>query len=334
MFRPLLAFCLVVLLGATSAQALVQRAYVSALTGNDANTATDCQATAPCRWFAGAISVVASGGEIVAMDSGAYGTVTITKSIAIVGAPGVYAGITVFAGSGVTIATAGVDVVLRGLTINNLGSSGSGIYMTAGNSLVVQNCVVTNFTSGNGLYVATSARVRVLDSLLRGSSRGAYFANGPTALVSGSRFLDNSDDGLYAYAGTGGTVTRVEVSRSELSGSGDSGIEIAATGGGRVELNLKDSVVSRNDYGVYATSVSGTGILLASVSNNLISGNTIDGLVASSTGAKLVASGNKVTHNATGLAQYGSAVLQTTGDNTVTDNTAPSVGTITGLANM
>lgn len=128
---------LVAVFGFAPVHAATQRAYVSALTGSDANTATDCQATAPCRWFGGAISVVNPGGEIVAMDSGAYGTVTIDKSISIIGAPGVYAGITVFSGSGITIATAGVKVLLEGLTLNGMGGT-HGIHMSAGDSLTVK----------------------------------------------------------------------------------------------------------------------------------------------------------------------------------------------------
>ena len=334
MSRFLVALTTLLLLGATSAHALVQRAYVSALTGNDSNTATNCQATAPCRWFAGAISVVSSGGEIVAMDSGAYGTVTIAKSIAIIGAPGVYAGITVFAGDGITIATAGVNVVLRGLTINSLGSSGSGIYMTAGNSLVVQNCVIANFgaSGSSGLRVAGTMRVHLLDSLLQGNYYGANFSGGASVLVSASRFLDNGENGLYASAAGAGVVTRVEVSRSEASGNDNVGFFPIASDSGRAELNVKDSVASRNNSGVNAYASGATA--LARVSNSLLSGNTGYGLRVAGSGAKLVAAGNRVTDNGIGLFQTASGVLQSTGDNTVTDNTTNATGTISSLSNM
>ncbi|KAB2842096.1 MAG: hypothetical protein F9K47_09860 [Burkholderiales bacterium] len=331
MSRFLVALTTLLLLGASSAHALVQRAYVSALTGNDSNTATNCQATAPCRWFAGAISVVSSGGEIVAMDSGAYGTVTITKSIAIVSAPGVYAGITVFSGDGIIIATAGIDVVLRGLTINGLGGD-NGVHMSAGNSLTMQNCAITNFTT-TGLYVSGSSRVRLLDSLLRGNGNGAYFLHGPRVLVSGSRFLDNTYIGLRGGASGAGVVTRVEVNRSEASGNTlNAGFYANADTGGRTEFNLKDSNASRNAHGVETNS--DTGAALARVSNSLISGNTSDGLYAHGSGAKLVAAANRVTDNGVGLLQSSSATFQSTGDNTVTDNTTNFSGTIASLANM
>jgi hypothetical protein len=65
-----------------------------------------------------------------------------------------------------------------------------------------------------------------------------------------------------------------------------------------------------------------------------VSGNTFYGLVATGSGAKLVASGNKVSRNGYGLLQSDTAVLQSTGDNTVNDNTTATSGTITGLANL
>ncbi len=308
-----------------------QRTFV-ATSGSDANTVSNCSNTLPCRSFGSALTVTDSGGEIVVLTSGGYGPVTINKSVAIIAPEGIYAGISVSSGNGVTIATLGVEVVLRGLSINRLGGSGYGIHMTAGDSLTVQNCVITNFGYGGGLYVTGSSRVRLLDSLLRGNWSGAVFANDASALVSGSRFLDNSADGLYASASANGVVTKVEVTRSEASGNGGAGFASYAPSIGRTELNVKDSVVNRNEYGIYASGTSGT--TLARVSNSLVSGNTYYGLHASGSGGKLVASGNKVTDNWVGLFQAGSAVLQSTGDNTVTDNTTATSGTITSLANM
>ncbi len=331
MLRSFLA-CLALLLSFTVALSAygAQRTFVST-SGSDANTASNCSNTTPCRGFTAALTVTDSGGEIIVLTSGGYGPVAINKSVSIIAPEGIYAGISVFSGDGITIATAGVNVVLRGLSINRLAGIGSGIDMTAGESLVVQNCVVTNFT-GAGLSVSTVARVHLLDSLLRGNSIGALFAFGPTALVSDSRFFDNTSYGLYAYATGAGVVTRVEVSHSEASGYGAYGFHAYASSTGRVELNVKDSVASRNSFGVYISSVGGTALAMAS--NALISGNTISGLIVDGSGAKLVVTGSKVTHNATGLFQASSGVLQSTGDNTVTDNTAATSGTITSLANM
>src|SRR2546430_17304299 len=89
-----------------------QRTFVSAATGNDANP---CNRTAPCRNFAAAIAQTQPGGEVVVLDSGGYGTVTITQAVSLVAPSGVYAGITVFGGNGITINAGPSDIVtIRG----------------------------------------------------------------------------------------------------------------------------------------------------------------------------------------------------------------------------
>ena len=160
-------------LASPQAQA-VQRTHVSAAFGNDANTATNCTAAAPCRFFAAAMSVTDNNGEVIVLDSGGYGAVTITKSLALIAPTGVYAGISVFPGAdGVTIATPGVNVVLRGLSINGQGGN-NGINMTAGNKLTVENCVISNLAQ-NGINVNGTVTVRVTDTIVRdNSSVGIY----------------------------------------------------------------------------------------------------------------------------------------------------------------
>src|ERR1043165_5185871 len=74
---------------AAPAHAQATRTWVSGV-GDDANP---CSRTAPCKTFAGAISKTASNGEINALDSGGFGTVTITKPITIDGGPGYVAGV-------------------------------------------------------------------------------------------------------------------------------------------------------------------------------------------------------------------------------------------------
>src|ERR1700733_2002591 len=68
-------------LAALSAPAHAQatRTFVSGV-GNDADP---CSRTAPCKTFAGAISKTSINGIINCIDSGAYGTITIPKSITI-----------------------------------------------------------------------------------------------------------------------------------------------------------------------------------------------------------------------------------------------------------
>lgn len=102
------------LLTTTPAGAAVQRTFVSGQ-GNDANP---CSISAPCRLFTVAIAQTVSGGEVVVVNPGGYGPVTITKAVSIIAPPGIYAGVSVSAGDGVTVNAGPSDrVVLRGLNI-------------------------------------------------------------------------------------------------------------------------------------------------------------------------------------------------------------------------
>src|SRR3954470_16560978 len=83
---------------AVPASAQASRTWVSG-TGDDVNP---CSRTAPCKTFAGAISKTAVGGIIDAIDSGGFGTVTITKSVTIDG-HGTLAGIAAAGVPGVTV---------------------------------------------------------------------------------------------------------------------------------------------------------------------------------------------------------------------------------------
>jgi anti-sigma28 factor (negative regulator of flagellin synthesis) len=293
---------------AAPAQA-VQRAYVSAVSGNDANTATGCPATAPCRWFATAVTVVDAGGEVVAMDTGAYGSVTLTNSISLISAPGAYAGISVFPSStGVNIATGGINVTLRGLTINGMGGN-YGVNMTNGARLSIENCVISNFGSGaTGVNVASGANVRVVDTLVRDNSVGVALSGGATADISGSKFLGNAN-GIYVQ-GTGANSTTASVSDTVVSGASNTGIwAYASNASATVRVEVIRGTVANGNYGVSSTATAGTALL--TLSDSMVSGNS------------------------TGLYQNGAgASLKSLGNNTVSDNTTASSGTITPLAAM
>src|SRR6186997_3019638 len=126
--------------------AAIQRTFVST-SGNDANP---CTRTDPCRNFAAAIANTLAGGEVVALDSGGYGAVSITKAVTIAGAPGAHVAITAFAGNAVTVNAGAADtVVLRNLYLSGLGAD-NGIAFQAGGTLHVESVVATGF--GTGLF--------------------------------------------------------------------------------------------------------------------------------------------------------------------------------------
>jgi hypothetical protein len=127
--------------------AAAQRSFVAS-NGNDANP---CSLTSPCRSFGAAMAQTVAGGAIIALGSAGDGSVTINQDAAIyatVLAPGreVLHQLAADRNAWIQVARGAVNVVLRGLEINGLGTSpGSGILSQAAASLVIDRCTVTNF---------------------------------------------------------------------------------------------------------------------------------------------------------------------------------------------
>ena len=307
----------------------VQRTHVSAAFGSDANTATNCAAAAPCRFFAAAMTVTNPNGEVIVLDSGGYGAVTITQSVALIAPTGVYAGISVFPGAnGVTIATAGVNVVLRGLTINGQGGN-NGISMTAGNSLTVENCVISNVTK-DGILVNVATNVNIIDTTVRrNGNNGITLQNGVTATITRAVVSGNAIFGIYLYGNTPNTLT-VDIADSTVDGNTFGIYGQSSVSNNTVKLSVRDSRIVRNSSSsVVATSDNGSSVSLTA-SNNMVS-NNVYGLVAAGAGAKVISTGNTVTGNTSGGFINSGAVFESAGNNTVRDNGPASAGTITAV---
>jgi Right handed beta helix region len=307
-FSPaVVALALIAAVAATPSEA-AQRAFVAS-TGSDANTASGCGLAAPCRTFAAALTVVDDGGEVIALDAAGYGPVTITKSVTITANPGFYAGIAGFPGgnwTAVTIATAGINVTLRGLAINGVGAD-NGIWMTDGARLSIENCVISNFRSGSGVNVFTTAVVRIVDSLIRDNGGGVALGGGATATISGTTFLGNVNGGADVYACPSGTTTTATISDSVFTNSYRAVYAYAACATATVQVSVAGSTLSNSSYGAVADSSVGTAVL--TISNSMVTGNTI-GLTA------------------------GAGTLESLGNNTVRQNGTNTVGTITTVSPM
>jgi hypothetical protein len=300
-----LALSLIAAVVATPADA-AQRAFVSS-SGNDANTASGCGLAAPCRSFSSAQTVVSDGGEIVALDAAGYGPITVTKSVTITANPGFYAGIAASTGTAVTINTAGVNVILRGLNINGTGAS-YGVVMTNGNRLSIEDCIISNFYS-DGVAIYAPATVRIVDSIIRDGSTGIYLDTGATATISGVKVLGNLNAGVLVVNLTASAVTTAAISDSVASGNGY-GIYAYAGAGVTARASVTRATSSNNNYGIAADSGPGTQVI--TVSDSLVTGNA-----------------------QCGLCQYsgaGTSTLESLGNNTVRQNTTNAVGTITTVS--
>jgi hypothetical protein len=221
------------------------RSWVSG-TGNDVNP---CSRTAPCKTFAGALLKTSDGGEINVLDAGGFGGFTITKSISII-AEGATAGVLVSGTNGIAINSATAVVTLRGLDIEGLGSSLSGIRIISAAAVHIEKVQIRGFSSNQpanyAIDVENSAgmvKVHVSDSTITNNLRGVGV--NPTGMGTATVVLDNvtiEKNSTGVRAGNGATVW------------------------------LNNSVITNNTAGVSAV---GTAVA-NSLKNNFISGNTND----------------------------------------------------------
>src|SRR5690348_11091427 len=194
------------LIASSAAFAQATRTWISGV-GDDANP---CSRTAPCKTFAGAISKTASGGIIDVLDPGGFGGVTITKPITLE-AIGTIGGILVSGTNGIVVNTPGATdtVVLRGLSIDGIGTGLAGVKVLAVGKLLIEHCTIQNFTAdGVDFEPSTSnAQLLVSDSTLNNNVSGSNFsagiyiqATGATASIDRTRLAQNNV-GLFVRNG-------------------------------------------------------------------------------------------------------------------------------------
>jgi hypothetical protein len=267
------AFAFLVLPSSAFGQAT--RTWVSGV-GDDVNP---CSRTAPCKTWAGAISKTAVGGEIDALDSGGFGTVTITKSITLDGA-GMHAS-TLAAGAqaGILVNIAGGNandphqkVVLRNLSINGTGASGG---------------VGTN-TGLNGIRVDSAKalhleNVRIANFVLNGIDFTPVATNDTTMTLDGVTISENSGNGLLVGAAGGTQRLNVLVRNSVITASrgtsgtlGETGIGVSADTGAHVWLT--GTTIFDNLIGTKTFARAGSAGVIDSYCDTQIGGNADDGV--------------------------------------------------------
>jgi hypothetical protein len=273
----LTTMCLPMLLAAP-AQAQATRTWVTGTGGADANP---CSRTAPCQTFAGAISKTAINGIINCIDSGAYGAVTITKSITIdchEQTAGVLASGTT--GVVINIAAGNANDPLRTVRLRNLNIDGTGSVGTVGtrtgiNGIRIDNAAIvylddmqiSDFTQ-NGVrdQRTTGGRLHVRNSTFRNNVNAGILV----LPSSGSVRIDVDLEGVSAVGNSVGISAangvRMQVKRSTAANNTNVGLDAEGAG---TEMNVDDSAASNNGTGLFTA----TGGVLR-ISNSDISHNT------------------------------------------------------------
>jgi hypothetical protein len=281
----------------------------------------------PCRTFQAAHDAVDAGGDIVALDTADYGSVLVGKSVAIVGNPGIVAGITVASGNGVTIIKPDVHVVLRNLHISGTGGQ-EGVHVVGGSSLTLENCVVSNF-SRNGIAVEADGTVRIVDSVVRGNFEGASIAG--RAEVARSRFMGNAANGLRVDS-VGGTAS-ASVSDSVASGNGFTGFLVtSASGRGRMSL-IRSTAANNGHHGFMNRVLGAGGAASMTIKGSMASSNAGAGFINSATAAGsavMIVGGSSASGNDTDFFNEnpggGSATFESLGNNNLESGGPPFDG--------
>jgi hypothetical protein len=254
------------------AHAQATRTWVSGV-GDDVNP---CSRTAPCKTFAGAISKTAAGGIINCIDPGGFGTLTITKSIEI-DCLNTKAGMLAGGVNAINVNAAGIIVVLRGLSIEGIGTGLIGVNIIAAGVVHIEKSTIRGFRGGtaNAVRLATTAgnpELYISDSHI--TDNGAAAAGGGVFVVptGGTGFVSLSNVRINNNTfGMGNNLnSRTTVNNSVISGN-TTGVQ--ADGGAVVRL-------ANNDIVNNATGISGA---TTTYGNNRIA-NAADGTAPTAAG--------------------------------------------------
>jgi len=307
-----LAYFFIAVITVASARAQLATVYVSQTDGNDVPPCGPIKK--PCQTFAFSLGQVAASGRIIALNSGEYGAVRITKSVTIQAAPGADAMIektmtTAFAGIFSIEIAAGVDdkVTLRGIRIMSPGFGRRGIVFSSGAALYVENCVVHGGQFNIDIFpfgFTGDVRVYIRDTTL---SAGA-------------------DAGIRVLRNTAASV-RAQIERTSMEGNGEG----LAVGDG-ASVTARQCVMASNQFaGVQVGGVtSGVPIRPTDVTleNDLISGNK-DGLDAVNVDVTVRVSNCTITDNDLGINPFLTPSVQylSRGNNTLEGNTVSGIFT-------
>lgn len=300
---------------AGSAAAQATRTWVSGV-GDDVNP---CSRTAPCKTFAGAISKTAAGGEINCLDPAGYGTLTITKSIT-VDCTGTFGstlnsgGINGFVINDSATGTPGtVRVILRGLSINGAGTTPglNGIRFVSGASLVVEDVFIQNDASPNGYGVSfqpTAAAKMTLNNVV----------------ITGTGNVAGSSGGGVLVNPTGAGSAQVVLNNVQIVQNGGVGVlntTAGNTSGPTNFVQINNSTISGNQFGVGSVSVPGTKNAVTTIRGSNITNNGSGyGVLSNGAGAQSRVSNTLIQNNNEGIKSSNGGFLISYGDNILFGN--------------
>jgi hypothetical protein len=242
------------------------------VSGQGSDAASCGSVASPCRTFQYVHDTIlgAAGGDILVHDPANYGSLTITKPLAVLNDGVGTAGTSASAGgTAITInAGPGDTITLRGLTLDGLGSAAIGIAFNSGGRIEIQKSVIRNFTQMGIAFLGSTYTYSISDTVVSDiSSRGVgIFINGPqggnASAIQG--ILKNVD---VSNAGLGISVfnsnTTIVNSNIDLH-NGGWGVQCA----GSTLVSIINTTINYNGLGI--NPVGGCGVIVArnTIQNN------------------------------------------------------------------
>jgi Right handed beta helix region len=239
------------------AHAQATRTWISAL-GDDGNP---CSRTAPCKTFAGAMPNTATGGIINCMDNGAYGPVTIVKSITIDCHDALASMLSnVDTGFGIVINIPTGDpkdtqrtVRLRNIDVAGVGIGTVGISILSAAAVIMEDMSISGFTKQGISDARTEGGTRL-------EIKNSIVANNPGAgIAAGAKdnsvTLDNVHSIKNSYGLAVAKTNNASVNRSVFVNNSTAGVEVDSGG----QLMLDNSVLSYNVTGITNNGTTGLG---------------------------------------------------------------------------
>jgi Right handed beta helix region len=262
------------------AHAATETRYVSTA-GHDINSGftNNCSVSVlPCLTIAHAIAQ-ANAGDTISIASGSYAeSITITKSLTLVGTGSTLPKITGDGGNDVNVlidgesAPAPIAVSLRDIIESgSLHSEG----IQAQVATVELTDTQANDNNEAGVYVVGGATVTATGSTFNGNGFGFYDSGALT--LTDSTVSGNSEDGVTVPGES------AKITRSTISGNGGFGVSLD---GGPVTIS--HSTISANDKG--GVDVAGSDMITSTVhiTTSTLSGNTVAGVEADPHGAAII----------------------------------------------
>jgi hypothetical protein len=269
-------------LPAISARAAARDRVFVASYGSDSNP---CTFGSPCKTFQQAVDVVAAGGEVTAIDSAGFGSVTIFMSVTITSPNGVEAGsVPAINADSITIRAGANDVVsLRGLTLEGAKVEGS-----------------------SGISVLSVGKLDVIDCMIRDYSEDGIRAqsSSPATIAISNSYFSNNDDGVNIQGPAAQSVTLDHVT---MSGN-FAGVFVVANQA-YVVATITNSEFSNNQDGI-DTANYGNNVNLVTLSNVTFNNNNTAIALGGSTSLALshvidaYSVSSSIGFNSTGITTY------------------------------